>query len=397
MTLTAPASRCWPTESPCPTLVPPFLPLHGDGSHYVIHVGIGLERLAASEVTEALGATHVTVLQGRVAFRTDYTLADVRLLCSAESVSLLCWLSPMPSMPAGDEFVDAFRGLLARHVIPQAARLEKAWRTAVGSDIAEASSVPFRVTARRGGVNDGSCVSRQDLGRLLAEAWHDASTGGFCATARGYELDILLQWSSAQILIELPAHTESRRLTTGRLSARSYCPVPALHAPIGWALAALAELRQGCRVLDPMCGRAGILLEAARLQPRASAYVGCDKSSDQLQGAAANAHAAARQGMLPLLLLHANATQLPFHDGSVDVVLSDLPFGRKHGRKLGLYSAALREWRRVLRQGGCAVLLTTCKAELEEAVSADPAWVKVGRHHMLIGSLTACAHVLRRQ
>ena len=232
---------------------------------------------------------------------------------------------------------------------------------------------------------------------MLAEAWHDASTGGFCATARGYELDILLQWSSAHVVIELPAHTESCRLTTGRLSARSYCPVPALHAPIGWALAALAELRPGCRVLDPMCGRAGILLEAARLQPRASAYVGCDKSSDQLQGAAANAHAAARQGMLPLLLLHADATQLPFHDGSVDVVLSDLPFGRKHGRKLGLYSAALREWRRVLRQGGCAVLLTTCKAELEEAVSADPAWVKVGRHHMLIGSLTACAHVLRRQ
>jgi len=189
-----PASRYWPTESPCPTLVSPFLPLHGDGSHYVIHVGIGLEHLAASEVTEALGATHVTVLQGRVAFRTDCTLADVRLLCSAESVSLLCWLSPMPSMPAGDEaFSDAFRDLLASHVIPQAATLEKAWRIAVGFDVAEASSVPFRVTARRGGVNDGSCVSRQDLGRMLAEAWHDASTGGFRATARGYELDILLQ------------------------------------------------------------------------------------------------------------------------------------------------------------------------------------------------------------
>ena len=126
-------------------------------------------------------------------------------------------------------------------------------------------------------------------------------------------------------------------------------------------------------------------------------YCRCDRNAAQLEGAAANADAAARQGALPLLLMHADATRLPLHDGSVDAVLSDLPFGRKHGRREGLYAAALREWRRVLRPGGCAVLLTTRKAELAEVVSADPAWAKVGRHHLMIGALMACAHVLRRQ
>ena len=172
----------WPTESPCPPLVPRFLPLHGDGSHYLIHVGIGLEHLAASEVTESLAATGVTVLQGKVAFRTAAPLAAVRLLRSAESVSLLCWASPMPRMPCGDEaFSDAFRCLLAREVLPQSAALEKAWRAAVNgvptaaSEAAQASSVPFRVTARRGGAENGGGVTRQELGRMLAEAWHDAS------------------------------------------------------------------------------------------------------------------------------------------------------------------------------------------------------------------------------
>ena len=69
-------------------------------------------------------------------------------------------------------------------------------------------------------------------------------------------------------------------------------------------------------------------------------YCRCDRNAAQLEGAAANADAAARQGALPLLLMHADATRLPLHDGSVDAVLSDLPFGRKHGRREGLYATA---------------------------------------------------------
>jgi len=50
----------------------------------------------------------------------------------------------------------------------------------------------------------------------------------------------------------------------------------------------------------------------------------------------------------------ADATRLPFRDASVDAVLSDLPFGRKHGLKDTLYAEVLRECRRVLKPV-CAV------------------------------------------
>ena len=53
-------------------------------------------------------------------------------------------------------------------------------------------------------------------------------------------------------------------------------------------------------------------------------YCRCDRNAAQLEGAAANADAAARQGALPLLLMHADATRLPLHDGSVDADCSRL-------------------------------------------------------------------------
>lgn len=404
-------STAWPVESSIPPVVGAIEPMHGHGTHYLLHVGIGLESLAATEVAQTVSASTVTILQGKVAFRSDAPFSELRRLRSAESLSLLCWVAQMPSMPVADDeaFAAAFHALLASHVLPQVPALERAWRAATGLDRIAAPSVPFRVTARRSGCDTGS-LTRQDLGRWLAEAWHDASDGGFTATAHDYELEILLQWSGAQVCIELPAHRESRRLTDGRLSARSYCPVPALHAPIGWALASLAKIQPGWRVLDPMCGRGGVLIEAALLQPQAAACVGCDKHAEQLEGAATNAQAAMKlAGAQPLLLLRADATRLPLADGSVDAVLSDMPFGRKHGRREGLYAAALQEWRRVLRPGGRAVLLTTRKAELEAALNGNPrtdatgavgaqpaSWIKLGRHHLMVGALTACAHVIAR-
>ena len=330
----------------------------------------------------------MVVLQGKIAFCTDSPYSSIKLLRSVESVSIMCWVTPTPAMPAdATAFGEAFRALLAEHVLPHWAALGRAWRDASG--FTNVGSVPFRVTARRSG-QQSSCVVRQDLARWLAEGWHDAADGAFTATARGYDLEMQLQWSDLQVVIELPC--------SGRLGVRTYTPVPTLHGPLGWALASLAEVQPGATVMDPMVGRGGLLIEAALVQPR-GLYVGCDRNAEQLAGAVANA-AAAREhtpSMPQLALLLADATRLPMDDASVDVVLCDLPFGRQHGKRDGLYESVLGEIRRVLRPGGVAVLLTTCLRELQAAVRTDnDGWVMAARHHMMIGPMKACAHVLRR-
>ena len=379
----------WRVTYSCPPVVGSFEPFVGCGNHFVAHVTIGLEHFAADEAARALDASPIVVLQGKIAFRTNAPYSMVRMLRSIESIALLCWVSPTPRMPTSAEaFGTAFQALMAETVCPQLASLGRAWRAASSFSDSRAT-IAFRVTARRSG-SQSSCVVRQDLARWLAEAWHDAADGAFTATARNYDLEICIQWSDLQVCIELPCE--------GRLSARAYTALPTLHAPLGWMLARLANLAPGATVVDPMVGRGGLLVEAAFVQPRA-VFVGCDRSADQLIGAVTNVAAARRHDPTasPISLLLADVTALPFADGSVDAILCDLPFGRQHGKRKGLYEDVLQQCRRVLRPGGVAVLLTTCLRELQAAVQADSdGWLMAARHHLMIGPMKAGAHVLRR-
>jgi len=61
-------------------------------------------------------------------------------------------------------------------------------------------------------------------------------------------------------------------------------------------------------------------------------------------------------------LLHGDCTRSPLRDGTVDVLVCDLPFGKMHGcveANRSLYPAVLAEAGRLVRPGGRAVLLTS--------------------------------------
>ncbi|UNX54264.1 methyltransferase domain-containing protein [Georgenia sp. TF02-10] len=60
-----------------------------------------------------------------------------------------------------------------------------------------------------------------------------------------------------------------------------------LHPPVAAALARLARIEPGHRVLDPFCGAGTILLEAHRTEPEAS-YIGIDRDSIAINAARAN-------------------------------------------------------------------------------------------------------------
>jgi 23S rRNA G2445 N2-methylase RlmL len=49
--------------------------------------------------------------------------------------------------------------------------------------------------------------------------------------------------------------------------------VAGLHPTVAWAVARAGGITAGCVVCDPMCGRAVVLVEAARQWPAAT-YVG---------------------------------------------------------------------------------------------------------------------------
>ena len=193
-----------------------------------------------------------------------------------------------------------------------------------------------------------------------------------------------------------------------------------LHHALCWGLARVAALQAADVVVDPCCGTAALLLEARESWP-GCAYFGCDWDPSQLARASANVayaaaaaatvsvDAAAHQPPVPspatspgsLLLALADGGALPLRDGSVDVILSDLPFGRQHGSVEGnlltLYPRLLAEMGRVLARGRGRAVLLTGAASVAPLVEWD-ALASVGLAHActvpLVHGSIDCALVL---
>jgi tRNA (guanine6-N2)-methyltransferase len=154
-------------------------------------------------------------------------------------------------------------------------------------------------------------------------------------------------------------------------------------------LVRLAKVRPGQRVLDPFCGTGTILLAVRRRTPGAQ-VIGTDHDPRALKIATTNG---CRR------LAPATADALPLPDGSVDRVVTNLPFGKQvgsHELNRTLYPAVLCELDRVLTAAGRAVLLTEDKRLLHNAIQRHPA-LKVVRQRLLkYNGATPTAYVLTR-
>jgi len=131
-------------------------------------------------------------------------------------------------------------------------------------------------------------------------------------------------------------------------------------------LVRLAKLRSGQTVLDPCCGSGTILVSAGLCG--AGRLYGVDREQDSVRIARENLSAAGLTGKVRLgdwLDPHGvGADDRQLAPGTVDRVISNLPFGKQVGSHQGnraLYPVLLAEIARLLRPDGRAVLLTEDK------------------------------------
>ncbi|PSQ02435.1 TIGR01177 family methyltransferase [Halobacteriales archaeon QS_5_70_17] len=114
------------------------------------------------------------------------------------------------------------------------------------------------------------------------------------------------------------------------------------------ALANLAGARPGRRVLDPMCGTGGVLLEAGLV---GADVVGVDAQAKMARGTRENLAHYLDGGAV----LRGDAARLPLADDSVDGVVFDAPYGRQSkivdSDLAALVEDALAEARRVGSRG----------------------------------------------
>ncbi|NWI94051.1 THUM2 protein, partial [Pitta sordida] len=207
----------------------------------------------------------------------------------------------------------------------------------------EDEQLSFRVSCRCSGAI-AKLLTPQEVGRAVGTAL--SRQCGWRADLRDPDLEIFVHLNDVHSVVGIP-------LFRVPLANREYIRTAGLRSTVAWAMASLAEISAGALVLDPMCGLGTILLEAAKEWPEAS-YWGADVSDSQLEGAGVNIRTAGLADKIELL--KASVKALPLPSGSVDSVISDIPFGKKFKLRNDAQDI-LQEMERVLRVGGTMVLL----------------------------------------
>ena len=201
---------------------------------------------------------------------------------------------------------------------------------------------------------------RCNVGNIVRRAIEDGISReglreyGKCASdSSPMEIQLIRSAESCRLSLQIVAFVK-RRTAVGVQKG--------LHHSLCWGMGKVAAINPTDVICDPCCGKGSILTECASWFP-ALQYIGTDIDGDQLSAAANNARVLNAHNVVSRIsLLECDAGCLPLRPESVDVVLSDLPFGRKYGSLESnslLYPSLCKELERILVPSGRGVLLTS--------------------------------------
>lgn len=165
----------------------------------------------------------------------------------------------------------------------------------------------------------------------------------------------------------------------------------ALAAPVAALMLNLAAIHPDDVVLNMMCGSGTLLAET---DEHVGMLVGCDLNLTALAGARLNLDAAG----VKATLFPADAVQLPFAEGTFDLVLADLPWGQLVGEGVDLptlYTHVLQEGWRVTRPGGQFVIVTQLKKLMLQTIKSS-GWVTADHVSLNMGRVNPDVFLLNK-
>ncbi|XP_069117480.1 THUMP domain-containing protein 2-like [Argopecten irradians] len=328
--------------------------------HFFCSAGRGTEKFVAEEIRRKLNGDEIEVTDGKIFFRADTEVTGaVNQLRSIERAFVQ--VIRHSSLGGVKSVKDVGKIVLSLDDWTKSdlTNLVEKMHCAKGHDSHPESKkrrieeekplVTFRVSCKCAG-RIGRRIRPQMLSRFI-----------------GVGLKRLINWKVdlRNPSIEICVHMNDDRLTVGiplqniPVSKRNYIRHFGLRGTIAWIMSNLLDIQPGDVVLDPMCGKATILVEACH-NFMAASYLGMDINKDQLSKAAENLLWSRLHG---IGLVQGDARCIPAASGSIDKVLCDTPFGQNFlpdcDNILEFYKQSLIEISRVLKPGGCLVLLTS--------------------------------------
>ncbi|MFB6269001.1 MAG: TIGR01177 family methyltransferase [Halobacterium sp.] len=237
---------------------------------------------------------------------------------------------------------ERFRGLAYVHrtgeyVADSDATVDAAAEALRDADVSRTGSVAVRARDVRASTGVDTQRAERELGGVLVDAGFSVDLDDPDHELRALFADgtAYLAWLAA----------ESVRDYGGRAPTdRPFFQPGSMDPLLARAVCNLARVQPGDRVLDPMCGTGGVLIEAGLLGARP---LGTDAQAKMVRGARQNLAA-----YVPDFdVARADATSLPVREDSVDAVVFDAPYGRQSKIEThdlaDLVGGALAEARRV--------------------------------------------------
>jgi tRNA (guanine10-N2)-dimethyltransferase len=308
---------------------------------------------------------------------------------------------------------DAFAALEARSVAPDAAVVASGLAMAPAVDIDRAAGLAYtRAVSRLVGRTDAAVPSARAVveaaervaGTVAVRARDVRKTAGVdtqtaerelgrALVEAGYEVDLdnpdhvlRAAFADGTCLVGWQAATREGGYGVRQPTERPFVQPGGMDPLDARALVNIAGARPGARLLDPMCGTGGTLIEAGLV---GAEVVGVDAQAKMVRGTRENCRAYLDDDPL---LCRGDATALPLADDAVDAVVFDAPYGRQSkvvGDLAALVSGALREARRVAPRA-----VVVADGSLTD-VAREAGWTVAARHERRVHrSLVRHVHVL---
>ncbi|KFP78980.1 THUMP domain-containing protein 3, partial [Apaloderma vittatum] len=263
-----------------------------------------------------------------------------------------------------------------------------------------AKVLKFRVTCNRAGDKHSftSNDAARDFGGAVQEHFQ------WKADMTNFDVEVLLNIHNNEVVVGIALTEESLH----RRNITHFGPTT-LRSTLAYGMLRLCDPQPTDIIVDPMCGTGAIPIEGATEWPGCYHIAG-DNNPQAVKRAANNICSLLKKNEnkesstslgIPLDIIQWDICNLPLRTGSVDIIVTDMPFGKRIGSKKknwDLYPACLMEMGRICTPGtGRAALLTQDKKCFAKALSRmGHIWRKAQTVWVNVGGLHAAVYLLKR-
>ncbi len=208
----------------------------------------------------------------------------------------------------------------------------------------------YRVIARMAGEHE---FRRVDLARAISRGVAERGDHSWRSSPDEADVEFWATLLSDELILAIRLSDERMRHSDYKVA---HLP-GSLRPSVAAVLALLSSPAPEDVVLDPLCGAGTLLIERAHLG-RYRLLIGCDRDARALSAARENVGPSYK----PLELHPWDATAVPLPDHSVGKIITNLPWGIRHGsheENRRLYPRVLQEFNRLVQPGGKIVILTS--------------------------------------